>query len=78
MNKFESIFAHFFESYIEEKQMQGFSIKTYNFALRSFDRFLQHINKTDLHISEKEVAEWTISLLKFEKNNTIQIPMHYI
>lgn len=67
MNKFESIFSHFFESYIEEKQMQDFSIKTYNFALRSFDRFLQHINKADLHISEKKVAEWTMSLLNLRK-----------
>lgn len=47
--------------------MQGFSIKTYNFVLRNFDIFLQHINKTDLHISEKEVAEWTTSLLNLRK-----------
>ncbi len=67
MNEYKSIFAPFFNSYLEEKQMQGFSTKEYSWALHSFDSFLAIKDKSNLHITESDIAEWTSSLLNLRK-----------
>ena len=57
-NKFSSIFAPFIESYINDKNLQGFNTKRYKSYLSEFDSFLVKIVKKDLCIKSEDIKNW--------------------
>lgn len=55
------------EDYIAEKRMQGFGLKKYYDILGEFDSYLHRIGKDNLHITAKDISDWTTTRINDRK-----------
>jgi site-specific recombinase XerD len=73
MNKlfeYTSVFAPYIESYIHEKELQGFKATQLKWILLEFDKFFVQISKKDLFISSEDIKNWTV-IRTNDKPNTL-------
>lgn len=73
MNKlfeYTSVFAPYIESYIHEKELQGFKATQLKWILLEFDKFFAQISKRDLFISSVDIKNWTVTRTN-DKPNTL-------
>jgi site-specific recombinase XerD len=73
MNKlfeYTSIFAPYIESYIHEKELQGFKATQLKWILLEFDKFFTKASKKDLFISSGDIKNWAATRT-CDKPNTV-------
>lgn len=73
MNKsfvYTSVFAPYLESFILEKERQGFKSTQLQWMLLEFDRFFVKTSKADLFISYEDIEAWVLTR-NLDKKNTL-------
>lgn len=73
MNKlfeYTSVFAPYIESYIHEKELQGFKATQLKWNLLEFDKYFAQISKKDLFISSGDIKNWVATRV-CDKPNTL-------
>jgi site-specific recombinase XerD len=64
MNKlfnYTSVFAPYFESYIHEKERQGYKATQLKWILLEFDKFFTQTSKRDLFIGSEDIKAWSMT-----------------
>jgi len=64
MNKlfnYTSVFAPYIESYIHEKEMQGYKATQLKWMLLEFDKFFVQTSKMDLFIGSEDIKAWAMT-----------------
>jgi site-specific recombinase XerD len=73
MNKlfeYTSVFAPYIESYIHEKELQGYKATQLKWILLEFDKFFAQASKKDLFISSEDIKVWAATRT-CDKPNTL-------
>jgi site-specific recombinase XerD len=70
MNKpffFKSIFALYFNGFIEMKNAMNFNIKCFRIFFLELDRFFVENNVTDVHITKNQISQWYLTQSNIKK-----------
>ncbi len=73
MNKlfeYTSVFAPYIESYIHEKELQGYKATQLKWILLEFDKFFKQASKKELFISSEDIKNWAATRT-CDKPNTL-------
>lgn len=73
MNKlfeYTSVFAPYIDSYINEKELQGYKATQLKWILLEFDKFFAQASKKDLFISSEDIKNWAATRT-CDKPNTL-------
>ena len=61
MNKlfeYSSVFAPYIDSYIHEKELQGYKATQLKWILLEFDKYFAQASKKELFISSEDIKNW--------------------